>query len=309
MTLIYELMDETMDFGYPQNCAVDVLRLYINLGEAKQQDAPPPTNITAQITGAIDWRREGILHKKNEVYIDLLESVNVLMSASGNILRSEVSGVVRMDTKLSGMPECKFGLNDKLVIDKDKQDGGGKSGVEIDDCTFHRCVRLGKFEADRTITFIPPDGQFDLMNYRVTDNVKIPFRIIPAVQEEANLTKVSINVKVIANFADQLFATHVVIRIPVPRNTSKAKIKHTFGRAKYEPDQEAIVWRAKKFAGKAECTISAEVELMPLARPKPWNRPPLNMDFQVPMFACSGVQVRFLRVYDKSGYHTNRWGK
>eukprot|EP00980_Cylindrotheca_fusiformis_P028845 scaffold22658_cov214-Cylindrotheca_fusiformis.AAC.1 len=23
MTLIYELMDETMDFGYPQNCAVD----------------------------------------------------------------------------------------------------------------------------------------------------------------------------------------------------------------------------------------------------------------------------------------------
>lgn len=37
------------------------------------------------------------------------------------------------------------------------------AGVEIDDCTFHRCVRLGKFDADRTITFIPPDGEFELM--------------------------------------------------------------------------------------------------------------------------------------------------
>ena len=32
-TLIYELFDETMDYGYPQNCAVDVLKLYINQGK------------------------------------------------------------------------------------------------------------------------------------------------------------------------------------------------------------------------------------------------------------------------------------
>lgn len=31
------------------------------------------------------------------------------------------------------------------------------------------------------------------------------------------------------------------------------------------------------------------------------------MEFQVPMFTSSGVHVRFLRVYDKSGYQTNRW--
>jgi AP-2 complex subunit mu-1 len=58
MTLIYELMDETMDFGYPQNCAIDVLRLYISLGSEKPQDEPEPSQLTSQITGAIDWRRE-----------------------------------------------------------------------------------------------------------------------------------------------------------------------------------------------------------------------------------------------------------
>ena len=265
MTLIYELMDETMDFGYPQNCAVDVLRLYINLGNVRPQDEPEPSQLTSQITGAIDWRREGIRYKKNEVYIDVLESVNLLLSSTGNILRNEVTGRVQMSTKLTGMPECKFGLNDKLVIENESSNIR-KPGVEIADCTFHRCVRLGKFEADRTITFIPPDGEFELMRYRVTDNINLPFRIIPAVQEQQGNTRVSINLKVIANFSDKLFATHVVIKVPVPKNTAKTKIKNSFGRAKYEPEQQAIVWRVKRFAGKAECMLSAEVDLIPTVR-------------------------------------------
>ena len=67
----------------------------------------------------------------------------MLLSQNGSILRNEVTGQVQMNTKLSGMPECKFGLNDKLVIDRDNYNNGNrKRGVEIDDCTFHRCVRL-----------------------------------------------------------------------------------------------------------------------------------------------------------------------
>jgi len=304
MTLIYELMDETMDFGYPQNCAVDVLRLYINLGNIRPQDEPDTAQLTSQITGAIDWRREGIRHKKNEVYIDVLESVNLSMSSTGTILTNEVTGQVQMNTKLTGMPECKFGLNDKLVIEKEDSH---KPAVEIDDCTFHRCVRLGKFDADRTITFIPPDGEFELMRYRVTDNINLPFKIIPAIREAQGQTRVSINLKVLANFDEKLFATHVVIKVPVPKNTAKTKIKTSFGRAKYEPENHAIVWRVKRFPGKSVCLLGAEVDLMPTVRNKTWNRPPITAEFQVPMFTGSGVHVRFLRVYDKSGYQTSRW--
>lgn len=34
------------------------------------------------------------------------------------MLSSHVSGKVMMKSYLSGMPECKFGMNDKLVVDK-----------------------------------------------------------------------------------------------------------------------------------------------------------------------------------------------
>ncbi len=57
MVLIYELMDETMDFGYPQNCAIDLLRLYINLGMVRQtkDEDKDAGQLTSQITGIVDW--------------------------------------------------------------------------------------------------------------------------------------------------------------------------------------------------------------------------------------------------------------
>lgn len=38
--------------------------------------------------------------------------------ATGSILRADVDGQILMRAYLSGTPECKFGLNDKLVLQK-----------------------------------------------------------------------------------------------------------------------------------------------------------------------------------------------
>jgi AP-2 complex subunit mu-1 len=309
-TLIYELLDETMDFGYPQNCAVDVLQLYINCGSARSalEQEKQPGALTSQITGAIDWRRDGIKYRKNEVFIDVMESVNLLMSANGSILRNDVTGHVQMKAYLSGMPECKFGLNDKLIMEGGGGDKGSKNkpGVEIDDCTFHRCVRLAKFDADRTITFIPPDGDFELMKYRITDNVNLPFRLVPAIQEEGK-SRVMVHVKAIANFSATLFATNVVIRIPTPPNTAKARIMCPQGRAKYEPENQQIVWRCRRFPGGTEYMLTAEIDLITQTKDKQWSRPPIQLEFQVPQFTASGLHVRFLKVFEKSSYATTKW--
>lgn len=37
----------------------------------------------------------------------------------------------------------------------------------MEDVKFYQCVRLSRFENDRTISFIPPDGEFELMSYRL----------------------------------------------------------------------------------------------------------------------------------------------
>lgn len=61
----------------------------------------------------------------------------------------------------------------------------GYGSVVLDDCNFHECVRLDEFESSRTLTFLPPDGEFALLNYRVTGEFRCPFRIFPSVEEVA----------------------------------------------------------------------------------------------------------------------------
>ena len=39
-TLLFELFDETMDYGNPQNCAIDVLKLYIKEGNVRTFESP-----------------------------------------------------------------------------------------------------------------------------------------------------------------------------------------------------------------------------------------------------------------------------
>lgn len=117
--------------------------------------------------------------------MDVVEVVNLSMSAKGalallnsfhrtrililpgTILRADVDGHIQMRAFLTGTPECKFGLNDKLVIDKNSAGGdrGASDAVELDDCRFHQCVRLTDFDMDRSISFIPPDGEFELMRF------------------------------------------------------------------------------------------------------------------------------------------------
>lgn len=255
-------------------------------------------------------RREGITYRKNEIFIDTLESVNLLISQTGAVLHSEVVGKIVMKAYLTGMPECRFGLNDKLLISNEKKAKGqrrGKgAGVEIDDCSFHRCVRLGRFDQDRTITFIPPDGEFELMKYRVTENINLPFRILP-VYEEISGTTLKINVKVIANFSKQVSAQNVDIKLPVPPNTANVMPKAAFGTAAYNAKDQTIDWTLRKLTGGQEVTFAAEVKMLKMTTEKVWSKPPINIIFAVPSFTASGLHVRFLKVYEKSSYQTVKW--
>ena len=62
------------------------------------------------------WRKDNLKYKKNEVFLDIVEQVNMLMSSQGAVLRCDVNGKVVMKVFLSGMPDVKLGLNDALEV-------------------------------------------------------------------------------------------------------------------------------------------------------------------------------------------------
>jgi AP-1 complex subunit mu len=91
------------------------------------------------------------------------------------------------------MPELKLGLNDKVFFEMNNKQTRSKL-IDLEDIKFHQCVRLNKFESERLITFIPPDGEFELMTYRVDTHVK-PLIWVEAIVENSNQSKIEFVVK------------------------------------------------------------------------------------------------------------------
>ncbi|XP_041616454.1 AP-1 complex subunit mu-2 isoform X1 [Vulpes lagopus] len=331
--IVYELLDELMDFGFPQTTDSKILQEYITQQGNKLvtgKSRVPPT-----VTNAVSWRSEGLKYKKNEVFIDVIESVNLLVSphsfgglggrrggpmmlldtppppyvhfqvnANGSVLLSEIVGTIKLKVFLSGMPELRLGLNDRVLFELT---GRSKNkSVELEDVKFHQCVRLSRFDNDRTISFIPPDGDFELMSYRLSTQVK-PLIWIESVIEKFSHSRVEIMVKAKGQFKKQSVANGVEISVPVPSDADSPRFKTSVGSAKYVPEKNVVIWSIKSFPGGKEYLMRAHFGLPSVEKEEVEGRPPIGVKFEIPYFTVSGIQVRYMKIIEKSGYQALPW--
>ncbi|OSX68979.1 hypothetical protein BU14_2010s0001 [Porphyra umbilicalis] len=330
--VIYELLDEMMDWGVPQVTETAVLSQFITQKSKIAAAVGTLQQLPGTATGAVSWRAEGIRHTRNEVFLDVIEQVNVLVSGSGSLLRSEILGKLVVKSYLSGMPDLKLGLNDKLQFDAaaaaalaagghgpsgddNDVDGGRRGGapkkgksVELEDVKFHQCVRLARFENDRTISFVPPDGEFELMSYRLETEVR-PLVWVDAVIEQRQ-TRVDYLVKARTQLKASAVANNVKIHLPVLPDVDTPKFQCSSGKAKYVPERDEMVWHIKQFKAGRELVMRGGFGLPSLgedaARENATKRP-ITVEFEVPYFTVSGLQVRFLKVVENSGYQALPW--
>ncbi|WFD32407.1 clathrin associated protein complex medium subunit [Malassezia sp. CBS 17886] len=306
-TLIYELLDEALDFGYPQTSDVGTLKMFTNEGVAAGRDHGETGVSSSRQTSRV---RTDIKYRKNEVFLDVIETVNVLIS--GHVLRADVNGRIVMRAFLSGVPECKVGLNNDLSLDTHTGQharsarAAGAAAVSLSDCTFHQCVRLDEFDRDQSIQFVPPDGEFELMRYRTSSNIRLPFRV-QAMVDELPHRHMQYTVHIRAAVDEHLQATNVVLRIPTPHHATGARCHAPTGKAKYEPENHCIVWRIAKMQGGSEFSLVADADVSAGIQATLWSRPPIEVDFTVLMFAASGLVVRYLKVSEKSNYPNVKW--
>ncbi|ODQ65183.1 clathrin adaptor, mu subunit [Nadsonia fulvescens var. elongata DSM 6958] len=317
--IIYELLDELMDFGFPQTTDTKILKEYITqqfhiLDLGPRKPSLPP----AAVTNAVSWRSEGLKYRKNEAFLDVVESINLLISHTGQVLRSEVLGSVQMKCFLSGMPELRLGLNDKVLFDHQSNTGapirsaGGTTGksIEMEDVKFHQCVRLSRFENDRTISFIPPDGEFELMSYRLNTTVK-PLIWVDCKVNTYSDTRIEIIVKARAQFKKKSTANNVEIRIPVPEDADSPKFESTAGKVKWEPENSCIVWTLKQLGGGRDFSVRAELGLpavKDLEAEMSRAKRPIKVKFNIPYYTTSGIQVRYLKITEpKLQYPSFPW--
>ncbi|CAF9906083.1 MAG: AP-1 complex subunit mu-1-Iike [Alectoria fallacina] len=344
--IIYELLDEMMDFGYPQTTESKILQEWVyllcwiyNVAMKPVIGAVQDSYITQEshkleiqarppiaVTNAVSWRSEGIRYRKNEVFLDVIESLNLLVSSTGNVLRSEILGAVKLKCYLSGMPELRLGLNDKVMFETTGRATRGKA-VEMEDVKFHQCVRLSRFENDRTISFIPPDGEFELMSYRLNTQVKPLIWVESDVRSHSG-SRIEFTLKARAQFKRRSTANNVEILVPVPEDADSPRFRTNIGSVHYAPEKSAIIWKIKQFGGGKEFLMRAELGLpsvkgddehgggmtggfggsMGGAGQGGKGKRPISVKFEIPYFTTSGIQVRYLKIIEpKLQYPSLPW--
>jgi AP-4 complex subunit mu-1 len=322
--LIYELLDECIDFGFPQATSTADLKAHIqnepaavNLGGTiipQIQGVNKKSNFKASTAARkpVAVSEKQMKKAENEIFCDILENLSVTFSNTGQVINSSVEGCIQMKSYLSGNPELKLALNEDLVIGK----GGQYGSVVLDDCNFHDCVQLAEFENDRVLTFLPPEGEFTVINYRTTGDFKIPFRVSPFI-EEVSETQIDLTMKVTAEMPENNYGANVMVKIPCPKSTLgcsfNAEVRQQGQQAEYRPAQKEIAWVVKKFTGGQQFSIRARITLDRGAGGTASARReigPLSMTFEVPMYNVSNLQVRYLRIPEharNASYKYKRW--
>ena len=153
--LIYELLDEMLDFGYAQETSSEQLKAFI-FNQPILTDATPGNGLLNSVVSSVTsfgktsaanntnkpiaWDPKAKKASKNEIFVDLIERITVLFNSNGSILKSEIDGCIRMKSYLQGAPELRLGLSEDLVV--------GRSGANVygatvvDDITFHQACNL-----------------------------------------------------------------------------------------------------------------------------------------------------------------------
>ena len=323
--LCYELLDEMIDYGYPQVTRTENLKSFVynepivvepvvNTGNMVNPKTASANAVHKPVISSVhsNGRKTNLnANQKNEIFVDILERLNVLFSNNGYVLNSTIDGCIQMKSYLAGNPELRLALNEDLVIGR----GGNRYGsVCVDDMNFNDCINMSEWEHTRTLSFIPPDGEFLVLNYRMTGEFSTPFRIFPSI-EETGPNKIEITCLIRAEMPSNHFGANVMVEIRVPTKAtagvqcSLINSPGTANNAEYVPGDNKIVWTLKKFPGGTEQTMKAKILLNePCTTQIRQEIGPINMCFEIPMYNVSNLQVRYLRVAEHMvGYTPYRW--
>jgi AP-4 complex subunit mu-1 len=179
-----------------------------------------------------------------------------------------------------------------------------KHSVILDDCLFHELAQLDSFDVDRTLSLpSPPDGEFALMNYRSTrTDFTPPFRLAYDVQLTAP-TRLEVTLTLSADFPKDKSASGLSVKVPLPKTAGRpvctlGKYARALGeKTDFSEKDKVMTWTFHKLPGQTEHVLHVSVPLLQPGTPAVRRDVgPISLQFIIPMWTPSKLQVRYLQI-------------
>eukprot|EP00035_Acanthoeca_spectabilis_P020497 m.433235 g.433235 ORF g.433235 m.433235 type:complete len:417 (-) comp17547_c0_seq1:141-1391(-) len=283
---VYQLLEEMLDNGYPLATEPNILREMIRppTWTAVFDSVTGSKNVKEKLPSGVStntqWRRAGVKYSSNEAFVDVHENVDCITDRNGSIIFNEIRGEVNMRTKLSGMPECQLTfINPRL----------------LDDVSFHPCVRLADWTNRHTLSFIPPDGNFNLAKYILgpENQITVPIQIRPSIV--FNDTGGKLDIEISPRSAGAKPIEDVVITISLPKQVNSVSCNPTVGTQSFDSVDRIVRWDVKKLPIDRPSQLRGTISIQPGAM-KVEHQPTVRAQFKISGFVSSGVKVSRLEI-------------
>ena len=313
--LIYEIIDEMIDFGYPQLADTEQVKQFVFTEPVVElKNINTIRDMLNRGTKSNESSKQSIVitndaKSKNEIYVDIIEKVTCLFGRNGTIICSGIDGCLKMKSYLKNSPELKVVLSDDVLIGNSSFRGGR---MQLAGYNFCKGVRARDFESQRTLYIIPPEGEFILMNYRINDEFAPPFRIYTIVEESDY--KLELRIKLMANFSNNTKAGNIVLTFNTPKETQSVyfnlpKQFKDVHKVDYNDNENLCTWKIPKIIGGSENTLDVKFTLQ-VNKPNLCRKElgPIRMSFEIPNFNVSNMQIKELKVMSNDAkYNAMRW--
>ena len=305
--LIYELIDEMIDYGHAQSTSTEQVRPFI-VNEPITIDPSifslKPQMFTNSVPCTAVQRPVTTKKSKNEIFVDVLEKLTVLFNSNGYIMNSSLEGCIQMKSFLKNNPQLQLAFNDDLEIIK----VNAYANMGLDDFNFNESVNASEFKDSKILIINPPDGEFVVMNYRIKGDYQTPFRIFPFI-EESTQYKFDFNLKIKSLFPEKLHAANVSVKFNTPKTCNSVSFelgKKALGQnVEYNENERTVEWTIEKFMGNSEHSLKTKASLSGPATIKDINQ--ISMHFEISMYNVSKLQIKYLRITGQENSNPYRW--
>uniref|UniRef100_A0A665UBK7 MHD domain-containing protein n=1 Tax=Echeneis naucrates TaxID=173247 RepID=A0A665UBK7_ECHNA len=310
--LIYELLDEVVDYGYIQTTSSDILKNFIqteavsskpfslfdlsNVGlfgaETQQSKVAPSSAATRPIQSSRDQGG------KSEIFVDVIERMLVVIGSNTSLL----------SLSCSHPSEMRIGLNEEFSIGKSQLRGYG-AAVRVDECSFHQAVRLDEFDSLRILRLCPSQGEQTVMQYQLSDDLPSapPFRLFPTIERD-NGGRLLMYMKLRCDLPPK---RSVLDPTRLQSFSSELNLSQELSSpdqsAELQPQSRAVVWKIPRFPGGTQLSALFKLEVPGFSSASMLEVGPVSLSFELPKITATGLQIRFLRLSPFQPGPAQRW--
>uniref|UniRef100_A0A452SJ34 AP-3 complex subunit mu-2 n=1 Tax=Ursus americanus TaxID=9643 RepID=A0A452SJ34_URSAM len=281
VVVVYEVLEEMLDNGFPLATESNILKELIK----------PPT-ILRTVVNTITGMEKGETHRELPSWLPTgqLSSgalakdwIDAIIDKSGSTITAEIQGVIDACVKLTGMPDLTLSfMNPRL----------------LDDVSFHPCVRFKRWESERILSFIPPDGNFRLLSYHVSAQnlVAIPVYVKHNIsfRDSSSLGRFEITVGPKQTMGKTIEG--VIVTSQMPKGVLNMSLTPSQGTHTFDPVTKMLSWDVGKINPQKLPSLKGTMSLQAGAS-KPDENPTINLQFKIQQLAISGLKVNRLDMY------------